>query len=1693
MASSTPGHPLQKDDTTQTTTQWWEWALNEIGTVDGLFVKYLKMGNRPVDPGPQASKPPEPRTAGLLTAYGNRLRTAQIQTINATLPAATAQATIDAIPEPSELDVWEYYGQLLEAFSTKHNEWKISYEIYAVTFPAANVKVFAKTVACLSETSLLLIRGTPQGAAAYDAQDSFGIMKAALDEHSHVAIEVTEEAVSAAKKSFETQIQASETSINAHIEERERLGAHLSKVMNKPLCSVAPSIGSPGVSGIYEDFELKRFLLASLHSTWSEWKRSREMVGTMPAKYADLKLLLRTEESKLILIKASGATPGASFSTEGKLDRTPEKAASTSNFQEIRKCVAVINNRKCGTPFLALQPSFVHCHSCHSKMMNERRSSAKAGGDTSRTSAKPVTRKHGAKRKSHATSGEAEEDGVDNDDDNLIYDNLTAALSRTSLATNAEAVAVDSHATSSHDTDVYFDPCSNSIIIKDAELAVDINDRGPATRISGSVPGGLLVKEHGKVGDLGRAPVHSAFAKNLISESSTIAAGYRVFHDTAVANEYRVTKPGVKPLVFKANRAGTYSMPLEEFRASFPQEEQVIAHSMDAEPEARVFTKSQRERAARYHHDHSHCLGHLHHDRVSRALRSGLLEEPAYTATDVANAQVIYGACPQCAVTKGTRHRATGHYPHQPQRPGERLAGDLFTIMGVLFMLVSCRLIKLRTIQRLTNKSAAQVMLGLNNTVNIWKGYGHQTKVISWDNEPAIVHSAPEIFSTLGVRMEFVSPGSHERVAERDGRTVKEHVYASLRQLPHAVDKRMVEGVARDTVTLLNFFPNSETEDQSARTFVDGERLNYARWSRFAAGDVGEFEIPYTNKSGSRKEIGYVLEHAGDCPRVRLLPSGKEAVIRNAKFTRLAKSPAIIAMIEQGITGAKRQEYNDLLQEMSEFADMVATEGGDHPSQPDEDRGGPPRSLPASLTQLPEPPTVTIPPRLAETEPAGVAFTEPTVPPVEQRSTEAAPGDVPSHSEESAPTAAPAVRSAPPTPTRVAPPAAPTTSQRPVRASAQRPVGFYSDTARRPRAANVTLADDDDEEPPELAESDDEDDAPPATWRPRRSKRTSAKPGESFVDYHCNHMFASECAKLYGEEKQQAAGLNEVINVIGDHEGLRPTDFRTMTDEEIAEALPSFMFYKAKDLLPDEKNQLLRDLAQRAKDAEPENQPWQEVRSKRRIKEDRQKESEMIKIKGRWVGGGNHQDKSVTGDVAPTARAASHAILLAIAALEGRKVSVLDVPSAYLQTEHVSKSGKKVYIVADKRTTELIVRAYPDLITFVRPNGTMMLQVLKALYGLIESALLWYRELIAFFEDLGYTVTETDRAVVTKRVFHKEKCIGSIFCSLHVDDILTVPSNDKVGKSLEQELWTALERKWPGIKLQKGPVLQHLSWEIHQDPATGIITRTQGKAISKMLTTFGVTRKEKRPCRLNLVTRDERSPPLTTAGKNEYVRILATLNFYRDGRADADFVIGHLQRQQAAPTQQDKRDLDHLLAYLHAFPDRPMTYQPRDAQLRAFVDASFTLEDLNSYYGYWHTVGGATIATKGSKIRSVVRSSNEAEGTGVNESASELLWARDLLVELGYGQDSIPIAEDNQSLIQAYQNEPRNFQTKSKHIRLKWKFFRQQRENGLLHLTYCPTDLMRADLLTKPLGGNAAVRHAQAIFDGVLEDSWTVR
>ena len=1074
---------LCKDDIYQTTEQWKERALRRIGEVSGKWTAWVERDDIPTMPARRPIEPVKPTSEDLLLPIKERLRHTRLQVNLIQDP----NAKIEDIPMPTNHECWLDYHERMGIYETEKTAYERKVKLATVTYPDENEKVFSTLLDCISEGSIQELKRIKEGETFFNNHDSYNFFKLAISEHEYLPPDISSAAVARAKEDFEGLRQRNEDSFTDHFNEFRRRYEVLLKARGK-------DTGVP-----YADYDLRDLLLRSLYApAWSAWKEYRKATGTLPKTFNEVALELKKAESERIFESSPSIDPHMPSAHHTKGGSVPPSPTSPTGGTSKCQC--------CGSIFSPKRPSHIRCDKCQTEYTRGRKGNRKKSTDTS---VKKKVKQRASKsptKKAHSTTAEDYESESSSSDSDTEPDKDAKAN-----YTSFSCICSTSGSRPYEDDLVYFDNCSNLNIIRDRTLALNLRNEKATTKITGSILGTLTTNVSADIGDLGRGCFNPAFSRNLISEDSVLKAGYRVLRDSDHDRSYTLTKDGRPPLVFRGNSEGTFSISASDLRCHFKDLYHTsTANSADVDRSSLVFTKRQRERAELYHHDHAHCLGHVHHDRIIQALRMGIITNVPYTEADVRNAQVIYGPCAHCSRTKGTKHTQLGTYLDYPSTPGEHLAGDLFTIMGILFSIITCRLVKLRCVSRLRNKGASEVTRAIREAIDIWKGYGGRPRILSWDQEPALVHSASEIWAQHSVRLRFTTPDAHERVAERDVRTIKEHVYASILSLQHAVDEEMVEGLVRDVTTLLNFLPNSELPAASARTALDGERLNYERWRRVYAGQVAEFELPYAQnlKTGSRREIGYVIGHQGDNPIVRLLPAGKRLVIRSGHIKPITKTPAIISLIEQGITGAKRQRYNDLLAEIQDF---YSESGESPPNQDDTIAITPPVPIhpPRTAHREADPPTDTTP-SVQPTPPETVTLApseEAPAPPHEYHTIEgrAVNPHGPIMEESTGPDDLPELIHETSTP------------RRPTRAGARKPPGFY----RQLHSGDIV----------------------------------SDHTAESVADYTACHMRAQESERLYGRELTHNAGITEVTNMIKTRDAADPQDYRKLTPREIREEI----------------------------------------------------------------------------------------------------------------------------------------------------------------------------------------------------------------------------------------------------------------------------------------------------------------------------------------------------------------------------------------------------------------------------------------------------------------------------------------------------------------------------------------------------------
>ena len=117
----------------------------------------------------------------------------------------------------------------------------------------------------------------------------------------------------------------------------------------------------------------------------------------------------------------------------------------------------------------------------------------------------------------------------------------------------------------------------------------------------------------------------------------------------------------------------------------------------------------------------------------------------------------------------------------------------------------------------------------------------------------------------------------------------------------------------------------------------------------------------------------------------------------------------------------------------------------------------------------------------------------------------------------------------------------------------------------------------------------------------------------------------------------------------------------------------------------------------------------------------------------------------------------------------------------------------------------------------------------------------------------------------------------------------------------------------------------------------------------------------------------------------------------------------------------------------------------------------------------FRSLNGGAISWQSKRQPTVAASTTEAEYMAAAAAVKEGLWLRKLLCDLGINTKTVNILADNQSAIKILRNPISSL--RSKHIDVMHHFARERVMRNEVVFSYTPTNLMIADVLTKPLAG----------------------
>jgi hypothetical protein len=102
-------------------------------------------------------------------------------------------------------------------------------------------------------------------------------------------------------------------------------------------------------------------------------------------------------------------------------------------------------------------------------------------------------------------------------------------------------------------------------------------------------------------------------------------------------------------------------------------------------------------------------------------------------------------------------------------------------------------------------------------------------------------------------------------------------------------------------------------------------------------------------------------------------------------------------------------------------------------------------------------------------------------------------------------------------------------------------------------------------------------------------------------------------------------------------------------------------------------------------------------------------------------------------------------------------VIALDIPNAFVQTPAgTTKDGKSIIMKIRGALVDMLVDLdlliYKDYVSIVNGNKVLYVQVLKAIYGMLQSALLFYKKLRNDLESIGFKINPYDPCVANRMI-----------------------------------------------------------------------------------------------------------------------------------------------------------------------------------------------------------------------------------------------------------------------------------------------------------------------------------------------------
>lgn len=463
---------------------------------------------------------------------------------------------------------------------------------------------------------------------------------------------------------------------------------------------------------------------------------------------------------------------------------------------------------------------------------------------------------------------------------------------------------------------------------------------------------------------------------------------------------------------------------------------------------------------------------------------------------------------------------------------------------------------------------------------------------------------------------------------------------------------------------------------------------------------------------------------------------------------------------------------------------------------------------------------------------------------------------------------------------------------------------------------------------------------------------------------------------------------------------------------------------------------------------------------------------ELERRKARLVARGFAQRPGLdfTETYAPVTKLSSIRLLLALSVEEDLHINQLDVSTAFLNGEiseeifmekpaNLERFLTEIMLdESDAEDSTIFLRSKQMLQDLKQTDGKTVCHLNKALYGLKQAGRNWFQKLDSKLKHLGFQASPADPCV-----YVSFQGGDKILLAIYVDDIILASNNMAKLNVVKKLLMNIFEMRDLGD-------LQHCLG-IEFSRKEGKIYASQSRYIDEVLDKFNMS--TCKPVRTPLAPGTQLiKNPSDTLPDYPYQNLIGTLMYLSMGtRPDISHSVSYLSQYNMCFDKSHWLAAKRVLRYLKGTRDLALVYQKTGKPLHGHADANWgsCAEDRRSYTGYLFKFAGAAISWESRKQRTVALSTQEAEYMALTDAAKEAMHLKQLISDMGIKHEAIELFNDNL----AAQDLTRNpiVSARSKHISIREHFIREKVQDGDIVVSYKPTEIMEADILTKGLAG----------------------